>query len=368
MRRRWRICRRRRSSTGRRSPRASRWATRAAGATSTRAPATWARQRQVEVLAEQLDAGVEAAERLEQVGPHERDRAGHVEDVADGVVLLLVELAPLDVGARGTGLVGAHADLEDAVGLVPPHELGADHAGVRAEGLLDHDLDHVGIEPHVVVAEQVEGGALDRLRAPRWPPARSRRSRRAGAGGPPGRHRRCAPRGRRRCPRRSRAARRWGSPGPRRWPASPRTRAPGRGRPSPRRRRARPPRRPRPPRPAESPRARARWGSGPATSRPDHGSPSVPARGPTPRPPPSCSAARPVRRPLLRFGAPATIRAWATRPCGWPATPSSPAWASGCWPFQKVQVQRRELEKALKPQIEALQRQLRTVTGRGDQH
>ena len=38
----------------------------------------------------------------------------------------------------------------------------------------------------------------------------------------------------------------------------------------------------------------------------------------------------------------------------------------GVLAFQKVQVQRRELEKALKPQIEAIQRQLRTVTGHGD--
>ncbi|MGZ4681165.1 MAG: hypothetical protein ACXWCM_18620 [Acidimicrobiales bacterium] len=35
----------------------------------------------------------------------------------------------------------------------------------------------------------------------------------------------------------------------------------------------------------------------------------------------------------------------------------------GVLAFQKVQVRRRELEKALKPPVEALQRQLRTVAG-----
>ena len=44
----------------------------------------------------------------------------------------------------------------------PLDELGADDAGVGPVGLLDHHLDHVGVEPHVVVAEQVEGRALDR--------------------------------------------------------------------------------------------------------------------------------------------------------------------------------------------------------------
>ena len=43
---------------------------------------------------------VEPTERREQVGPHEGDRAGDVEHVAHGVVLGLVELAPLDVVRR----------------------------------------------------------------------------------------------------------------------------------------------------------------------------------------------------------------------------------------------------------------------------
>jgi hypothetical protein len=35
----------------------------------------------------------------------------------------------------------------------------------------------------------------------------------------------------------------------------------------------------------------------------------------------------------------------------------------GVLAFQKVQVRRREIEKALRPQVEAVQRQLRNVTG-----
>ncbi len=117
--------------------------------------------RQVEVLAEELDARVEAAERGEQVGAHQGGGAGDVEDVADSVVLLLVELAALDVRGRGTGLVRPHPHLQQPLGVVPLDQLGAHDAGVGTEGLLDHDLHDVGLETHVVVAEQVEGRALD---------------------------------------------------------------------------------------------------------------------------------------------------------------------------------------------------------------
>ena len=142
--------------------------------------------------------GVEATERAEQVGPHERGRARDVEDVADRVVLLLVELAPLDVRGRCPGLVGAHADLEDAARDRPSStSFGADDAGVRAERLLDHHLDRVGVEPDVVVAEQVEGRSLDRRQHLVGGRAEARRWRRAGARGRRGRSRRRVGRGRR---------------------------------------------------------------------------------------------------------------------------------------------------------------------------
>ena len=54
-----------------------------------------------------------------------------------------------------------HADLEQLARVVPGDELRPDDAGVGAERLLDEGADGVRVEGDVVVAEQVEGGALD---------------------------------------------------------------------------------------------------------------------------------------------------------------------------------------------------------------
>ena len=52
---------------------------------------------------------------------------------------------------------------EQQAALVGPlHDLGADDAGVGAVGLLDQQAHGVRRQAHVVVAEQVEGGALHR--------------------------------------------------------------------------------------------------------------------------------------------------------------------------------------------------------------
>ena len=67
-------------------------------------------------------------------------------------MLLLIELAALGDGGEHAGLVDVHADLEQAVGVVPVDELGADDAGVRPERLLDEGADGVGLEGDVVVA------------------------------------------------------------------------------------------------------------------------------------------------------------------------------------------------------------------------
>jgi hypothetical protein len=67
-------------------------------------------------------------------------------------------LNPVD---HGPGLVAVHADVEQDGGIVPVDELGRHHAGVGAERLLHHVVDHVGVERTVVVAEEEEGSALD---------------------------------------------------------------------------------------------------------------------------------------------------------------------------------------------------------------
>ncbi len=68
--------------------------------------------RQVEVLAVEVDAGVEALEVGEEVGADEGEAAGHGEHVAHRVVLLLVELAALGVRGVATGAVDGEAHLE----------------------------------------------------------------------------------------------------------------------------------------------------------------------------------------------------------------------------------------------------------------
>ena len=98
----------------------------------------------------------------EQVGTHEQAGAGQGEDVADGVVLLLVELAPLDDRVDLAEPVDTQADVLEDAGVVPVDELRADDAGVRAVQLLDEQPDGVGVERDVVVAEAEEAAlALD---------------------------------------------------------------------------------------------------------------------------------------------------------------------------------------------------------------
>ena len=118
---------------------------------------------EVEVLGTGERRGVEAPELLEQVGAHQHRGGGDVEDVAHAVVLLLVELAGFDAGVRRPEAVDGPADLEQDLVVVGAHQLGPEDARVRAVGLLDHESHRVGIEHHVVVAEEEEGGALHRV-------------------------------------------------------------------------------------------------------------------------------------------------------------------------------------------------------------
>ena len=74
---------------------------------------------QVEVLGTREGRAVEAAELGEEVGAHEHHRGGDVEDVADAVVLLLVELTRLDPGVRHAEAVDRTPDLEQHLGVRP---------------------------------------------------------------------------------------------------------------------------------------------------------------------------------------------------------------------------------------------------------
>ena len=117
--------------------------------------------RQVEVFSEKSDARIEATQHGEQIGAHQRATTGRAEHVAHGVVLLLIELAGLDERRGHAGLVGGLTDAQDPRRVVPLHDLGCDHARVRAERLFDHRSDRVGRERDVVVAEQEERRPFD---------------------------------------------------------------------------------------------------------------------------------------------------------------------------------------------------------------
>ena len=127
-----------------------------AGAAEVDAPA------QVDVVAVERDRRVEAAEGPEQVGAHEQARRREHEDVADGVVLLLVVLARLGDRVDLAEAVEAEPDVLEHARVVPRHELGPDDAGVGAVQLLDERAHGVGLEGDVVVAEAEEPAvALD---------------------------------------------------------------------------------------------------------------------------------------------------------------------------------------------------------------
>ena len=80
----------------------SRWRTRASGATMTRAPTTWARQHRSRSSPMATMVGVEATELGEEVGPHQGGAPRGDEDVADGVVLAVVDLVGLHPVHRPT--------------------------------------------------------------------------------------------------------------------------------------------------------------------------------------------------------------------------------------------------------------------------
>ncbi len=117
---------------------------------------------EIEIFGTGERRGVEAAELAEQVGAHEHRRARDVEDVADAVVLLLVELARLDAGVRPSEPVDRPSDLEQHVGVVGGHELGPDDACVRPERLFDEQAHGGRIEREVVVTDQEEARPRDR--------------------------------------------------------------------------------------------------------------------------------------------------------------------------------------------------------------
>ena len=87
---------------------------------------------EVEVVTEKWQPGVESAERIPDVAADERPRRTDGKDIADGVVLTLVELPAFQAGLPSPGRVDGVADLHDDPGVVPGVHLRSDHRDRRA--------------------------------------------------------------------------------------------------------------------------------------------------------------------------------------------------------------------------------------------
>ena len=114
---------------------------------------------QVQVLAVQVDIGVKAVERREQVGAHQRGGTGDEKHVPDGVVLALIQLAAFHQRSGLAEPVTSHAQCQQSAGIVVLDQLGANHPGVGPERLGHHQRDRVRRQHDVVMAEQVKGGS-----------------------------------------------------------------------------------------------------------------------------------------------------------------------------------------------------------------
>ena len=109
---------------------------------------------EVDVVAEHRERGVEAAELVPHLAAHEHARAADGEDVADVVVLPLVELAPLETGHPVGGPGDGHADLDEDVLVAPAAQLRADDVGrARPVGVPEQPLERGRRRSGVVVQD-----------------------------------------------------------------------------------------------------------------------------------------------------------------------------------------------------------------------
>lgn len=103
----------------------------------------------------------EAAQRPEQVGPDQQTGRWHAEDVADRIVLFLIEFAGFDQRVDFPEAIHAMPDVLQHRRIVPVDEFRADDTSVRPVHLLDQRTDRVGRQGHVIVHEAEETAALD---------------------------------------------------------------------------------------------------------------------------------------------------------------------------------------------------------------
>ena len=118
---------------------------------------------QVEVLAAHSDDWVESVESGKQVSSDQDHPARGDENVANPIVLLVIQLAWFDRRNRNTGFVDASAHPQKPTGVFPLHLLRGDDSGIRAVRLLHHQAQRVGIGRNIIVANPQQSGVLDRL-------------------------------------------------------------------------------------------------------------------------------------------------------------------------------------------------------------
>ena len=119
--------------------------------------------REVEILPHGHDPRIEALELAPQVGPDQGATSWSHEDVPNRVVLSVVDLALEDAVDDGSGLVAAHADVQEDVPVVPVDEFRRDDPRIGADRLFDQAMHAVRVQRDVVVAQQEERRALDHV-------------------------------------------------------------------------------------------------------------------------------------------------------------------------------------------------------------
>jgi hypothetical protein len=113
---------------------------------------------EVEVVAEDRQLGVQAAQVVPHLPPDQRAGRAHGQDVPRAVVLALVVLAPLEAGHPVAGGVGGQTDLGQHPGVVPVDRLRAEkRCGRGGLGVLEQPLEGVAVRGAVVVQQPDPG-------------------------------------------------------------------------------------------------------------------------------------------------------------------------------------------------------------------
>lgn len=111
---------------------------------------------QFQVVTVEGNGWIEPTQLPEEIGPGEQERTRDGKDVADTVVLLLIELPGLDAEIDFAESIDTEANRLEYPWVIPFDQLGPDDAGVRAVDLLDEQSHGVALGGDIVVAEQEE--------------------------------------------------------------------------------------------------------------------------------------------------------------------------------------------------------------------